>query len=81
MNKKLDIKNRIVHYYDVDTGLVEDEIVSFIDRSMKIRFYGALFNNHKYVFTGSPIDKFPNSITVSGYRKKQLGEKISIQIG
>lgn len=81
MNKKLDLKNRVVHFYDVDTGLVEDEIVSYIDRNMKVRFYGATFSNRKYVFTGTPADKFPNSITVSGYRKKQAGERISIQIG
>ena len=81
MSKKLDLKNRIVHFYDVDTGLVEDEIASYIDRNMKVRFYGAIFSNRKYVFTGSPKDKFPNSITVSGYRKKQVGENISIQIG
>ena len=81
MNKKLDLKNRIVSFYDVDTGLVEDEIISYMDRSMKVRFFGALFNNHKYVFLGNSKDNVPNSITVSGYRKKQTGENISVQIG
>ena len=81
MNKKLDLKNKIVHFYEVDTGLVEDEIASYIDRDMKIRFYSAVFNNSKYVFIGDPNDKFPNSITISKYRKKTAGEKISIQIG
>jgi len=81
MNKKLDLKNGIVNYYDVDTSLVEDEIVSYINRNMKVRFHGAIFNNHNYVFTGTAADRFPNSITVSGYRKKKAGENVSIQIG
>jgi hypothetical protein len=80
MNKKLDLKNKIVNFYDVDTNLVEDEIVSYLDRHMKVRFFGAHFNNNKYVFLGSPKDKHPNSITISNYRIKKPNENVSVEI-
>ena len=82
MQKTVDIKNRVVDLYDVDTGEYEDEIVKYLDKNMKVRFHSASFNNSKYVFTGSPKDGASNSITVSGYRKKTAKDaKISIDIG
>jgi hypothetical protein len=80
MNKNIDLKNRVVDMYDVDTGQYESEIIGYLDRKMKVRFHSATFNNAKYVFTGNPHDKANNAITVSGYRKKIPGEKISIEI-
>lgn len=81
MQKSIDIKNRVVDIFDVDTGLYEDEIVSYLKRKMKVRFHSARFNNSKYVFTGNPDDKTYGAITVSGYRKKQPNERYSIDIG
>lgn len=81
MNKTIDIKNRVVDMYDVDTGLHEDEIISYLDRKMKVRFHSAHFNNNKYVFIGKPSDKTQNSITVSGYRKRAGNENYSVVIG
>lgn len=80
MRKNIDMKNRIVDMYDVDTGKNETEIISYLDRKMKVRFHSATFNNSRYVFTGNPNDKAANSITISGYRKKTSGENISIDI-
>ncbi|MFA5024105.1 MAG: hypothetical protein WC523_04075 [Patescibacteria group bacterium] len=80
MQKSIDIKNRIVDYYDADTGQVEDEVVAYLDKKMKVRFHSASFNNSKYVFMGNPKDKAPNSITISSYRDKKPGEKVSIDI-
>lgn len=80
MQKNIDLKNRVVDMYDVDTGACESEIVSYLDRKMKVRFHSATFNNTHYVFTGNPKDKAANAITVSGYRKKTPGEKVSIDI-
>jgi hypothetical protein len=81
MNKNIDLKNRVVDMYNVDTGQYESEIISYLDRKMKVRFHSAIFNNSRYVFTGNPKDKSNNAITVSGYRKKNFGENISIDIG
>jgi hypothetical protein len=81
MRKNIDMKNRVVDMYDINTGAHEDEIISYLDRKMKVRFHSATFNNSKYVFTGNPHDTAANSITVSGYRKKLSGEKISVDIG
>ena len=82
MQKTIDIKNRVVDLYDVDTGEHEDEIVKYLDKNMKVRFHSAFFNNSKYVFTGSPKDKTSNAITVTGYRKKTVKDaKVSIDIG
>lgn len=80
MNKKIDMKNRIVDLYDIDTGQYEDEIISYLDRKMKVRFYSAHFNNDKYVFVGKPADKAQNSITVSSYRRKIGNENYSVVI-
>lgn len=80
MQKNIDLKGRIVHFYDVNTGLYEDEIISYLKRNMKVRFHEAFFNNTKYVFTGSPADAVSNSITVTGYRKKQPGDTTSVEI-
>lgn len=78
MTKKIDIKNRIVDYWDVDTGQQENEIVSYLDRQMKVRLHSAYFNNKLYVFIRGPKDQSSNSIMVSSYRKKQPGENISV---
>jgi len=80
MHKNIDMKNRVVDMYDVDTGKHETEIISYLDRKMKVCFHSATFSNSQYVFTGNPKDKAANAITVSGYRKKTAGEKISIDI-
>jgi hypothetical protein len=81
MNKNVDLKNRVVDLYDVDTGRYENDIISYLDRKMKVRFHSAYFNNSRYVFIGKPSDGANNSITVSGYRKKQPGENTSVEIG
>ena len=81
MQKKIDLKNGVVELWEVDTGLHENEIKSYLDRKMKVRFHSAFFNNSKYVWTGNPDEGIANSITVSGYRKKNPGEKVSIDIG
>lgn len=80
MQKNIDIKNRIVEFYDVDMFDIEDDIVSYLDRKMKVRIYSATIGSNKYVFTGNPKDHAANSITISGYRTKQPGEKTSIDI-
>jgi len=81
MDKKIDLKNRIVDIFNVDTGLHEDEIVSYLKRSMRVAFHGARFSNRKYVFIGDPKSHISNTITVTGYRKKRPGENISVDIG
>ena len=80
MQKHIDMKNRVVDMYDVDTKDCEAEIIGYLDRKMKVRFHSATFNNPHYVFTGNPVEAAPNSITVSGYRKKGLNEHTSIDI-
>ncbi len=80
MKKHIDMKNRVVEFTDCDTGSIEQEIVSYLDRKMFVCFYSATFSNSIYVFTGNPKDKIKNAITVSGYRKKNPGENISIDI-
>jgi hypothetical protein len=81
MNKKIDLKNRKVDIYDVDTGLYEEEIISFLKRQMKVVIHSARFSNKKYVFTGDPKDSIGNAIVITGYRKKYPGEKTSVDIG
>lgn len=78
MQKKIDIKNRVVDYFDVDTGDSEDEIVSYLDRKMKVKFHSARFNNKNYVFIRRKDDQSSNSIMVSDYRKKKPDEKVSV---
>lgn len=80
MNKKIDFKNNIVNLYDADTNLMENEIISYLDRHMKVRFFSAHFDNNRYVFIGNSKDLFPNSITISSYRLKKSGEKTSVEI-
>jgi hypothetical protein len=43
MRKNIDMKNRVVDMYDVDTGKNEAEIISYLDRKMKVRFHSATF--------------------------------------
>ena len=38
MKKDIDLKERIVHMYDVDTGIYENEIIKYLDKQMKVRF-------------------------------------------
>ena len=78
MQKKIDMKNRVVDYWDVDTGQQEQEIASYLDRQMKVRLHSAYFNNKLYVFIRGKSDQSSNSITVSSYRKKQPGENVSV---
>ena len=80
MTKNINIKDRIVDFYDVDMVDVEDEMVSYLDKKMKVRIHSATIGSNKYVFTGNPKDHASNSITVSGYRAKKPGEKTSIDI-
>ena len=82
MNKQIDIKNRIVHYYDnVNTGDVEDEVVSYLDKGMRVCFHDATFKNKLYVFTGISTDHQSYAITVNSYRIKTSNDKNSIEIG
>lgn len=78
MQKKIDTKNRVVEMWNVDTGKYEDDIVSYLDRQMRVVFHDAYFNNSRYVFIRKPSDQSSFSITVSAYRKKQPGENISV---
>lgn len=78
MNKQIDLKNRTVDMWDVDTGQCESEIISYLDRQMRVRLHSAFFNNSKYVFIRTAQDQSQNSITVSKYRKKLPGENISV---
>lgn len=80
MTKHIDLKNRVVDMFDVDTKDCEAEIIGYLARNMKVRFHSATFNNNHYVFTGNPLDKSANAITVSGYRKKNVGETTSVDI-
>jgi len=80
MHKNVDIKNRTVEYFSVDTGSYENEIFNLLKRNMKVIFYSATFNNRKYVFTGSPSGMIANSITVTGFRAKAPGENLSVEI-
>jgi hypothetical protein len=78
MQKKIDIKNRIVDMYNVDTGQYESEIVDYLDRQMRVCFHSAVFNNSIYVFIRKASDQSANSIMVSAYRKKKSGERNSV---
>ena len=78
MKKDIDLKSRLVEMYDVNTGMYEDEIASYLDKNMRVRFYSASFCNNKYVFIGTPADNVGNSITVISYRRKNAGENVSV---
>ena len=81
MTRDIDLKNRVVEYHNVDnTATIEDEVIDYLKKHMKVRFYDACFNNRKYVFTGSPNDKHPNSLTINGYRVKVNGDCNSVVI-
>ncbi len=79
MKKNIDIANRVVEYSNVEsTCAIEDEVVGYLKRQMKVVFRDALFNNRKFVFIRGPGDQSSNSIMVSSYRRKNPGEKVSI---
>ena len=79
MKKDVNIKKRIVEYWDIDTGIYEDEIVKYLDKKMKVKFYSASFNNSRYTFISNPSEQTPNSITVSGYRRKSGSSAVVIE--
>jgi hypothetical protein len=78
MNKDINIKERIVNMYDVDTGTYENEIINYLDKKMKVRFHSALFNNSKYTFIGEPSEQSPKSITISSYKRKDGNNSVII---
>ena len=81
MTVNIDLKNRVVENRNVDnTATIEDDVINYLNKRMKVRFYDACFNNRKYVFTGSPNDKHPNSLTINGYRVKAAGDCNSVVI-
>ena len=81
MTRTIDLKNRVVEYHSVDqTSNIEDEVVEYLDKHLKVRFYDACFNNRKYVFTGTPTDRHPNALTINGYRTKVKGDTVSVVI-
>lgn len=80
MGFNVDLKNRVVDFFNVDTGQVEKDIVKYLDKQMKVRLHSAVFQNKKYVFTGNSKDYSTNSITISGYRKRTLEDKFAIEI-
>ena len=75
MHKNIDIKNRIVHYYDIDTGKFEEEIINYLNKKMKITFHSAYFGHFKYILFGKPEEQISNSITVSSYKLRQSDDK------
>ena len=81
MQRNVDIKNRVVDYHDVNTGDYEEEIINYLNKRMKVRFHSAHFTNKNYVFTGKPEHHSSNSITVSGYRRREPGETNTVVIG
>jgi len=80
MNKTINIKDRVVDMSEVDTGKDEAEIIKYLDKKMKVRFHDVIFNNSNYVFTGTPDEQVPNSITVSGYEKRDPSSKSAVLI-
>lgn len=79
MKKDIDLKDRVVNLYDVDTGIYETEIIKYLDKKMRVRFHSAAFNNSKYTFIGRASDQSSNSITVSGYKNKDTNKSIIIE--
>lgn len=79
MTKDIDMKGRVVSFWDIDTGDYEDEIVKYLDKHMKVRFHSAAFNNALYTFKGSPSEQSSNSITVSSYGRKNGNNSIVIE--
>jgi len=80
MQKQIDIKNRVVNYYSVDTGRCEEEIIGFLDKQMKVRFHDVYFWHFKYVFLGKPNEQVSNSITVSSYRIRNDDDRYGTQV-
>ena len=79
MKKDIDIKNRLIEYWDIDTGIYEDEIIKYLDKKMRVRFHSASFNNSKYTFISNPSEQSSNSITVSGYKYKDSNNAVIIE--
>lgn len=80
MKKNIDLQNRIVNLYEIETNKYENEIISYLDRKMRVCFHDAVFNNQNYVFIGRPSDGIQNTITVSSYRKRNKMDKYAIEI-
>lgn len=79
MKKDIDIKNRVVDMYEVDTGRDQDEIVKYMNKQMKVRFHSVYFSpNCKYQFVGKKEDQASNSITVSSYTFKSENNALVI---
>ena len=79
MKKDINIKERMVEYWDIDTSLHENEIVKYLDKKMKVRFHSVSFNNKKYTFIGNPAEQSSYSITISGYKPKDNNKSIVIE--
>lgn len=79
MKKDISVKKRLVEYWEIDTGIYENEIIRYLDKKMKVRFHSASFNNSKYTFVGNPSEQTKNSITVTGYRYKDNNNAIVIE--
>lgn len=75
MHKKIDIKNRIVHYYDIDTGKFEEEIINYLNKKMKIKLHSPYLGHIKYILFGKPEEQTSNSITISSYKIRQADDK------
>ena len=79
MHKDIDIKNRVVNMYNVDTGSNETEIIDYLDKQMKVRFHSVVFSPAcKYQFTGKTADQASRSITVNGYILKKGNQAVII---
>ena len=79
MKRDINIKERLVEYWNIDTGTHESEIVKYLDKKMKVRFHSALFGNLKYTFVGKPDEQARNSVTVSSYKLKENKSSIVIE--
>ena len=79
MRKDIDVKNRIVNMYDVDTGIDEKEIIKYLDKQMKVRFHSVWFSPKcNYEFTGKTIDRVGNSFTINGYSPRKGSYQVII---
>ena len=80
MRKNIDIKERIVHMHDIDTGIHESEIIKYLDKKMRVRIHSAFFNNKNYTFIGKASEQVSSTFTISGYRKKSNNDKSAVEI-
>ena len=80
MKKNIDIRNRIVDMYDVDIAMDAKEIIKYLDKNMKIRFFSVRASYSKYVFTGRPEDAAGGSITINGYRLRTPDDQFGVVI-